>query len=346
MDAFYASIEQRDNPELRGKPVAVGRPEARGVVAAASYEARPYGVRSAMSSIKAKKLCPDLIFIPGRMDVYKAVSREIFRIFRQYTDIIEPLSIDEAFLDVTDNKKGIEMAVDVAKAIKQEIREKTGLIASAGVSYNKFLAKIASDYRKPDGLYVIHPERALDFIAGLRIESFWGIGKVTAQKMHKLGIHTGKDLRAASLEFLTRNFGKNGIIYHEFSHGNDPRPVEATRIRKSVGCESTFEKDLTTQTGLIIELYHVSKELVRRLEHSGFRGRTLTLKVKFHDFTIKNHSFSVGHELRTLKEILPLAKTLLKELQLSSFRVRLLGLTVSNPIGDPPDIPIQLRFNF
>ena len=211
MDAFYASIEQRDHPEYRGKPLAVGRAEKRGVVAAASYEARRYGVRSAMSSMKAKQLCPDLIFVSSGMEHYKSVSHQIHEIFREYTDIIEPLALDEAFLDVTENKKGITLAMDVAREIKREIKEKLGLIASAGVSYNKFLAKIASDYRKPDGLYTIHPERAADFIAKLPIEAFWGIGKVTARKMHSLGIHTGADLRKCSAAFLARNFGKTGL---------------------------------------------------------------------------------------------------------------------------------------
>ena len=271
MDAFYASVEQRDHPEYRGKPLAVGRPEERGVVAAASYEARKFGIRSAMSSMQALKLCPDLIFVRGRMEDYKAVSEEIHRIFHEYTDLIEPLALDEAFLDVTENKKNIPLAVDIARAIKKEIREKLGLVASAGVSYNKFLAKIASDYRKPDGLFVIHPRKAAAFIARLPIEVFWGIGKVTAHKMHALGIHNGAQLRNCSLEFLNRNFGKT-------------------------------------------------------------------------------RSISVGHELYTMKEILPLAKQLLAGLQLTHYRIRLMGLTVSNPVSSPDDpeqgIPTQLEINF
>ena len=208
MDAFYASVEQRDNPELRGKPVAVGHAEERGVVAAASYEARRFGVRSAMSSQKAKRLCPQLVFIPGRMDVYKSVSRQIHEIFHEYTDVIEPISLDEAFLDVTENKPDIPLAVDIAKEIKRKVRERLSLVASAGVSYNKFLAKIASDYRKPDGLCTIHPDQALEFIARLPIESFWGVGPVTAKKMHVLGIHNGEQLRACSQAMLMREFGK------------------------------------------------------------------------------------------------------------------------------------------
>lgn len=242
MDAFYASVEQRDNPELRGKPLAVGHAEERGVVAAASYEARRYGVRSAMSSQKAKRLCPQLIFVHGRMDVYKEVSRRIHEIFHTYTDIIEPLSLDEAFLDVTENKTDIPLAVDIAKEIKKQIREELGLIASAGVSYNKFLAKVASDYRKPDGLCTIHPDQALEFISRLPIESFWGVGPVTARRMHSIGIHSGRELQTCTLEMLTRQFGKAGQLYYDFARGIDLRPVEAVRIRKSVGCEHTLEK--------------------------------------------------------------------------------------------------------
>lgn len=351
MDAFYASIEQRDHPEYRGKPLAVGRAEERGVVAAASYEARRYGIHSAMSSLKALRLCPDLIFVRGRMEYYKSISAEIHEIFHEYTDIIEPLALDEAFLDVTENKKGIPLAVDVAREIKKEIREKLNLIASAGVSYNKFLAKIASDYRKPDGLYVIHPCRATAFIAKLPIETFWGIGKVTARKMHALGIHNGAQLRNCSPEFLKRNFGKAGQLYYEFSHGIDPRPVEAIRIRKSVGCENTFEKDLTTQTALIIELWHVTEELIRRLKKADFHGHTLTLKIKFHDFSQKTRSLSVHHELSTMQEILPLAKQLLNDLRLSNYRIRLMGLSVSNPLPSFPDDKTarestQLSFEF
>ena len=350
MDAFYASIEQRDHPEYRGKPLAVGRAEERGVVAAARYEARRFGVHSAMSSMKALKLCPDLIFVRGRMEYYKSISKEIHAIFHEYTDLIEPLSLDEAFLDVTENKKGMPWAVDIARAIKQEIREKLGLIASAGVSYNKFLAKIASDYRKPDGLYVIHPSRARAFIARLPIESFWGVGKVTARKMHALGIHNGAQLRNCSPEFLRRNFGKAGQVYYDFAHGIDNREVEAVRIRKSVGCESTFDKDLTHHTAVLIELWHVTDELIRRLNKAGFRGHTLTLKIKFHDFTLKTHSISVSHDLTTKSEILPLAKQLFDELHLSTYRIRLMGLTVSNPIGQHGEPgnnePTQLSLEF
>ena len=335
MDAFYASVEQRDNPELRGKPIAVGHAKERGVVAAASYEARRYGVRSAMSSQKAKRICPQLIFVPGRMSVYKEVSRQIHEIFHEYTDIIEPISLDEAFLDVTVNKPGIELAVDIAKEIKRKVCGRLHLVASAGVSYNKFLAKIASDYRKPDGLCTIHPDQALDFIARLPIESFWGVGPVTAKRMHLLGIHNGAQLRTRSLESLTREFGKVGAIYYDFARGIDLRPVEAVRVRKSIGCERTLEKDINRTSSVIIELYHVAVELVRRLDGKQFKGNTLTLKIKFHDFTQITRSVTRPQELTTLDAILPLAKQLLKEVDYAEHPIRLIGLSVSNPHNEP-----------
>ena len=331
MDAFYASVEQRDHPELRGLPIAVGHAEERGVVSTASYEARKYGVRSAMSSLKAKQLCPHIVFVPGRMSVYKEVSAQIHTIFREYTDLIEPLSLDEAFLDVTHNKKDIELAVDIAKEIKKRIREELNLVASAGISYNKFLAKVASDYRKPDGLCTIHPDQALDFIAKLPIEAFWGVGKVTAQKMHSLGIHKGKDLQQCTLEMLTRLFGKAGYIYYDFARGVDLRPVEAERIRKSVGCEHTLDKDITASSSVIIELYHVATELIERLKRNGFSGNTLTLKIKFYDFKQITRSITQEKELSQMSDILPLAKQLLKEVDYSIRPIRLIGLTVSNP---------------
>ena len=343
MDAFYASVEQRDHPELRGKPIAVGHSEERGVVSAASYEARRYGVRSAMSSLKAKQLCPHLVFVPGRMSVYKEVSAQIHAIFHEYTDLIEPLSLDEAFLDVTQNKKGITLAVDIAKEIKQRIREELHLVASAGISYNKFLAKVASDYRKPDGLCTIHPDQAQDFIDRLSIESFWGVGRVTAQKMHALGIHRGKELRQCSLEMLTRLFGKTGHIYYNFARGIDPRPVEAERIRKSVGCEHTLDRDITTPSSVIIELYHVATELVKRLEKNGFNGNTLTLKIKFYDFKQITRSLTQEKDLHELTDILPLAKQLLKEVDYSIRPIRLIGLTVSNPKEEREEVPEEWR---
>ncbi|MCD7899976.1 MAG: DNA polymerase IV [Bacteroides sp.] len=348
MDAFYASVEQRDNPGLRGKPIAVGYSEERGVVATASYEARKYGVRSAMSSVKAKRLCPNLIFVPGRMSVYKDISRQIHEIFHDYTDLIEPLSLDEAFLDVTDNKHRIPLAVDIAREIKQRIRKETGLVASAGISYNKFLAKIASDYRKPDGLCTIHPDQAMDFISRLPIESFWGVGPVTAQKMHKLGIHDGQTLRECTLEMLTRQFGKAGIIYYEFSRGIDTRSVEAVRVRKSVGCETTLLKDISQQSAVIIELYHIATELVGRLKRSEFKGNTLTLKIKFHDFNQITRSITQPKILQSMDVILPLAKQLLKEVDYEQHPIRLIGLSVSHPQEETEEKGIweQLSFEF
>lgn len=331
MDAFYASVEQRDHPELRGRPVAVGHDEERSVVAAASYEARRFGVRSAMPSQKARRLCPQLVFVPGRMDVYRAVSAQIHAVFHEYTDLVEPISLDEAFLDVTENKPGIGLAVDIAREIKQKIRERLHLVASAGVSYNKFLAKIASDYRKPDGLCTIHPAQALEFIGRLPVEDFWGVGPATAGKMHAMGIYNGIQLRACPLQQLTRAFGKAGAVYHDFAMGIDPRPVEAERVRKSIGCEHTLEKDITAQSSVVIELYHVAVELVERLRRNGFRGNTLTLKVKFHDFVQVTRSSTQAQELATLDAILPLSKELLRQVDYACHPIRLIGLSVSNP---------------
>ena len=244
MDAFFAAVEQRDNPELRGKPVAVGFDGPRGVVSTASYEARKWGVHSAQSIAQAKQRCPDLIIVPCRHSYYAEISHQIHQIFQEYTDFIEPISIDEAFLDVTHNKKGIELAVDIAKEIKVRIKEATGLTASAGISYCKFLAKVASDYRKPDGICTIHPDKALDFIAQLPVEDFWGVGKKTLQKMHFMGIYNGADLRKVSEEHLVEVFGKAGHIFYHFARGIDERPVITYRERKSVGCEQTFLEDI------------------------------------------------------------------------------------------------------
>ena len=267
---------------------------------------------------------------------------------RQYTDVIEPISLDEAFLDVTENKPGIPLAVDIAKEIKRKVRERLNLVASAGISYNKFLAKIASDYRKPDGLCTIHPAQALDFVARLPIESFWGVGPVTAKKMHTLGIHNGEQLRMQSLEMLTREFGKVGTVYYDFARGIDIRPVEAVRIRKSVGCEHTLEKDISKRSSVIIELYHAAVELVGRLEHANFRGNTLTLKIKFHDFSQITRSMTQTKELVALDVILPLAKQLLQEVDYEHHPIRLIGLSVSNPReeGEEKGVWEQLSFEF
>ena len=346
MDAFYAAVEQRDNPELRGKPIAVGTEEERGVVATASYEARKFGVHSAMPSLRARKLCPELTFVTPRMDVYKAVSESIHDIFKEYTDIIEPISLDEAFLDVTANKPGIALAVDIAREIKRKIRSRLNLVASAGVSYNKFLAKIASDYRKPDGLCTIHPDQALDFIAALPVEKFWGVGPVTASHLHAMGIFTGRQLREYSLDGLKREFGKAGALYYDFARGIDNRPVEPARIRKSIGCERTLERDISETSAMIIELYHVATELVNRLKEEDFKGNTLTLKVKHHDFTQITRSETFSKPLSTLAEILPAAKRLLRLVEYRSHPVRLIGLYVSNPKGDESPKWVQLRLDF
>ena len=331
MDAFFASVEQRDNPELRGKPIAVGFDGPRGVVSTASYEARKFGVHSAQSIAQAKQRCPGLIIVPCRHEHYKEVSQQIHRIFQEYTDLIEPISIDEAFLDVTHNKKGINLAVDIAQEIKARIKEETQLTASAGISYCKFLAKVASDYRKPDGICTIHPDKALDFIAHLPVEDFWGVGKKTLQKMHFMGIYTGADLRKVSEAHLVEVFGKAGHIFYDFARGIDERPVVTYRERKSVGCEQTFLEDIYTPSAVIIELYHTVLELLTRIDKSGFEGKTLTLKVKYADFTQITRSLSQDKILKKKADILPLAKRLLKLVDYSSSHpIRLLGLSVSN----------------
>src|SRR5215207_3815245 len=280
MDAFYASVEQRDNPELRGKPVAVGGSRERGVVAAASYEARKFGVRSAMPSITAKRMCPDLIFVKPRFDVYKAVSLQIRAIFAEHTLLIEPLSLDEAYLDVTKNLQGIASATEIAQAIRAKIKAETGLTASAGVSYNKFLAKLASDHRKPDGIFVITPRLGADFVEQLPVGKFHGIGPATTAKMNGYGIHTGADLRAQSLEFLCGHFGKSGGYYYWISRGVDERRVHADRVRKSVGAENTFMSDLTDIGAARAALAPIIEKVWGYCQTSGTRGRTVTLKVK------------------------------------------------------------------
>ena len=330
MDAFFASVEQLDNPALRGKPVAVGGSGERSVVAAASYEARKFGVRSAMPSVIAKRLCPDLIFVKHNFTRYTEVSASIHEIFREYTDLIEPLSIDEAFLDVTEDKKNIGSATLIAKKIRNEIKLKTGLTASAGVSVNKFLAKIASDINKPDGLFLIKPEDAEKFIEELPVEKFYGIGNVTALKMHKLGIHIGADLKKWDLVSLVRNFGKAGVFFFDIVRGIDDRPVEADQERKSVGTELTYEKDLVTRFEVIAELYRLEKELMERLEHSETTGRTVTMKVKFSDFRQITRSKTLQNYIRDFETLHKEVSEIRKSLKLEGSRIRLLGLTISN----------------
>jgi DNA polymerase-4 len=330
MDAFFASVEQLDNPELRGKPVAVGGSGERSVVAAASYEARRFGVRSAMPSVIARRLCPDLIFVKHNFTRYTEVSASIREIFSEYTDLIEPLSIDEAFLDVTNDKKNIGSATVIARKIRSEIKARTGLTASAGVSVNKFLAKIASDINKPDGLFLIRPEDAEKFIEDLAVEKFYGIGKVTAKKMHKLGIHTGADLKKWDLVSLVRNFGKAGVFFYDIVRGIDERPVEPDQERKSVGTELTYEKDLITRFEIIAELYRLEKELMERLENSETTGRTITLKVKFSDFKQITRSKTLQNYIRDFDTLHKEVSCIRKLLKLEGSRIRLLGLSISN----------------
>ena len=355
MDQFFAAVEQRDNPELKGKPIAVGHDAERGVVSTASYEARRFGVHSAQSIQVAKRLCPQLIIVEPHFQRYKEVSAQLHEIFHDYTDLIEPISLDEAFLDVTQNKTMVSTnrqgmwAMEIAREIKHRILETTGLTASAGVSYCKFLAKIASDWRKPDGLTVIHPDRALDFIAQLKVEKIWGIGNKTAEKMHRMGIFTGADLRKVSLTGLTQEFGKMGSVFHDFANGIDERPVISEWERKSVSCEQTFEKDIYDNAAVTIHLYNTVLELVRRIEKTDFEGRTLTLKVKFLDFQQITRSITVDHILRTKDDILPLAKQLMADVEYHSHPIRLLGLGVANQKvstvhDDPRWVELELEF--
>lgn len=334
MDAFFASVEQNDNPGLRGKPIAVGGSGIRHVVATASYEARKFGVHSAMPSVTAKKNCPDLIFVKPRFERYAEMSGKIFEIFKQYTDLIEPLSIDEAFLDVTSDKKKLGSATLIAKAIKNEIRQKTGLTASAGISVNKFLAKIASDINKPDGIFLIPPEGAEKFIEELPVEKFFGIGRVTSEKMHRLGIHKGADLKKWDLLSLVRNFGKAGKFYYDIVRGIDNRQVETVYERKSIGTEMTYEKDLKTRFEIVAELYKVEKELMERIENAGTTGRTVTVKVKFSDFRQITRSKTLQHYIPDFKTLHREVTEIRKSLNLEGEKIRLLGVSISNLESD------------
>ena len=343
MDAFFASVEQRDHPELRGKAIAVGYDGPRGVVSTASYEARKYGVHSAMPISRAKRLCPNLIIVAGNHHHYKEVSLQVHRIFQEYTDLIEPISIDEAFLDVTHNKKNISLALDIAMEIKNRIKDELNLTASAGISYCKFLAKIASDYRKPNGVCTIHPDKAIEFIDKLRIENFWGIGKKTAERMHHMGIFTGRDLRKVSRNHLVEVFGKSGYIFYYFARGIDNRPVNTTYIRKSVGCEHTFLEDISIKSTILIELYHTVLELIERLKKNNFEGNTLTLKIKYSDFTQITRSYTQSKVLNSKDTILPIAKKLLQQISYSANHpIRLMGLSVTNNL-DHTDITHGLK---
>ena len=333
MDAFYASVEQRDYSELRGKPVAVGYSQARGVVAAASYEARKFGVYSAMASVTARRKCPDLIFVPPRFDVYKDVSRQIREIFAEHTPIIEPLSLDEAYLDVTENLQGITSATQIAKDIRARIRAETGLTASAGISYNKFLAKLASDHRKPDGQFVITPEMGPIFVETLQIKKFHGVGPATAAKMNRLGIETGLDLRAQTLSFLQQHFGKSGPYYYWIARGVDERSVQADRIRKSIGAENTFPDDLSTFEAARDALRPLVEKVWQYCEATGTRGRTVVVKVKYADFTQITRSRTENAGLTKYAELERLSHLLLEPIFPTSKGIRLLGVSLSS-LGD------------
>jgi DNA polymerase-4 len=339
MDAFYASVEQRDDPHLRGKPVAVGGSRERGVVAAASYEARKFGVRSAMPSVTAKRQCPDLIFVKPRFEVYKAVSQQIREIFAEHTPIVEPLSLDEAYLDVTENLQNIPLARDVALAIRARIKEVTGLDASAGISYNKFLAKLASDHRKPNGQYVITPEMGPVFVEALAVGKFHGIGPATSAKMNSLGLHTGFDMRNQTLEFMQANFGKAGAYYYWISRGVDDREVRANRIRKSVGAENTFSSDLAELNAMVAELQPLIDKVWRHCSEKGSRGRTVTLKVKFDDFEIITRSRSVPVAVSSRDDLERLSIALLQNEMPLAKPVRLLGVSLSSLQGADQEEP-------
>jgi DNA polymerase-4 len=341
MDAFYASVEQRDNPDLRGKPVAVGGSKERGVVAAASYEARKFGIRSAMPSVTAKRQCPDLIFVKPRFEVYKEISRHIRTIFAEHTEIIEPLSLDEAYLDVTENIQGIPIATEIATMIRAKILSETGLTASAGISYNKFLAKLASDQRKPNGQFVITPKMGPGFVQDLPVGRFHGIGPATSAKMNGLGIFTGMDMRNQTLEFMTTNFGKAGGHYYWISRGIDNRPVRANRIRKSVGAENTFSQDLADYEALAAELQPLIEKVWRHCETTGARARTATLKVKFSDFELITRTRSVAL-IDSASDLSSLAVELLKQLMPPKKAIRLLGISVSGFIDAEPEDEDQL----
>jgi len=351
MDAFYASVEELDNPELRGKPLAVGGDEIRGVVSAANYEARKYGVHSAMSGYMAKKNCPHLTFVKPRFARYKEISQKIRSIFYDYTDLVEPLSLDEAYLDVTINKKGNPSATLLAKEIRQRILDEVGLKASAGISINKFIAKVASDINKPNGQKTVNPEEVLQFLEDLEIRKFYGVGKVTAGKMYKLGIFTGKDLKAKSLEFLENHFGKSGSHYYKVVRGIHNSGVKPHRTPKSVGAERTFSENLSSEIFMLKRLEQIANELERRLKKSKLAGKTITLKIKYSDFTLQTRSKTLAYFVADKSLILEIAKELLYQEKMEN-SVRLLGISLANLNTEKKkteakhdSVSIQLKFD-
>ena len=332
MDAFYASVEQRDRPELKGKPVIVGGdPQSRGVVAACSYEARKFGIHSAMASSTAYRICPDAVFIRSRFDVYRAVSSQIREIFCEYTDLVEPLSLDEAFLDVTENYKGMPSATLIAREIKRKVYDRTGgLTSSAGVSFNKFLAKVASDINKPDGITVITPENADEFMDKLPIRKFFGVGKVTEEKMFSFGIKTGADLKKFEKEKLIQLFGKSGSYFYDIAHGLDDRPVEPNRIRKSIGKETTFSEDINDTDQMIEVLEDIAAKLENSLIKKDAKGRTITLKMKYFDFQSITRSITIDEPADSASVIMKYVRPLLSKTEAGEKKVRLLGISISN----------------
>ena len=349
MDAFYSSVEQMDNPNIKGKPVAVGGSKERGVVAAASYEARKYGVKSAMPSILAKKKCKNLIFVKPRFKRYKEISNQIRNIFFDYTDLIEPLSLDEAFLDVTENKKNISLAANIAREIRTRINNEIGLTASAGISINKFIAKVATKVNKPDGQKTIHPSQVDEFIDALPIHKFFGVGQVIAKRMNALGIFNGADLKKFDIDNLKNHFGKSGEHFYKIVRSIQDNPVNPNRIRKSVGAERTFSQDIDSEGFMLDKLDGIADELENRMIQSGNTGKTVTIKLKYSDFTQQTRSKTINDYLQTKEEIFPIIEELLyqKEIEKS---VRLLGISITNLYRDnllpKENFSVQLKFDF
>ncbi|OXB01150.1 DNA polymerase IV [Flavobacterium oncorhynchi] len=346
MDAFYASVEQMDNPMLRGKPVAVGGSENRGVVSAASYEARKYGVRSAISGVLAKKYCPEIIFVRPRFDRYKEISSKIHKIFHEYTDLVEPLSLDEAYLDVTQNKKGNPSASLLAQEIRFRILNEVGLTASAGISVNKFVAKIASDINKPNGQKTVNPDEILAFLEDLPIRKFYGVGKVTTEKMYHLGIFTGLDLKSKSLEFLEKHFGKSGAFYYNVVRGIHNSEVKAHRITKSVAAEHTFDVNLSSEIFMLEQLDKIASSLERRLKKHNISGKTVTLKIKYSDFTQQTRSKTMPYFISDKSLIIEIVEELLYQEKMKD-SVRLLGISLNNlNTEEKKAVVVQLKFSF